>query len=95
MLENHQFAAQLIEKFKTENEKTQPEWFILQDLTKAEMVSKNLPRLQFWANSFLKNYEPKAILYANDKLTASFETNFFNIDTTREVILTVYKRKVF
>ena len=95
MLENHQFAAQLIEKFKTENEKTQPEWFILQDLTKAEMASKNLPRLQFWANSFLKNYEPKAILYANDKLTASFETNFFNIDTTREVILTVYKRKVF
>ena len=95
LIENHEYAPQMVAQYIEETEKHHPEWFIYSDVRVEAMQSPTAESLDNWAKGYLKNYELKGILYEKDKLHADFETNFLTGDTTRKIILEVYKRKTF
>lgn len=94
LVENHKFGAQMVEQYIRETESHHPDWFIYSDVHEMGDNPENVARLKNWAKDYLKNYELKAILYVQDRLTGSFETNFLSVDTSRHVSLEVYKRKI-
>ncbi len=97
LVENHIYAPKLVEQFIKENELHNPDWFIYMDVHRMpeNAASQTSDRLDTWAKEYLKNYELKGILYQVDKYKAMYETNFLTIDTSRDVIYEVYKRKEF
>ena len=93
LIENHKYAPKMVEQYKRETEIKHPNWFIYSDIRESEEKSETAEELNSWAIEYLKDFELKGILYRVDKLKASFETNFLSVDTSRQVILEIYKRK--
>lgn len=93
LIENHEYAPQLVEQYIKETESHHPDWFVYSDIRKDEKNSLTSEKLNVWAREYLKNYELKGILYQKNKFNASFETNFLSVDTSRRVVFEVYKRK--
>lgn len=94
LVENHTYAGKMVEQYIQETETHHPNWFIYSDPHEIDDNPANVTRLKNWSKEYLKNFELKGILYKTDRLKGSFETNFLSIDTSREVLLTVYQRKI-
>jgi Dolichyl-phosphate-mannose-protein mannosyltransferase len=93
LIENHIYAHKMVEQYIQETEKHHPNWFVYADIHEEDANPESEERLKSWAKGYLKDFELKAILYKKDNIKSSFETNFFAIDTSREVSLEVYQRK--
>ena len=94
LIEKHKYAPKMIEQYIQETELHHPNWFLYTNIHEEEGNPESEKRLKTWAQTYLQDFELKAVLYKKDKLKALFdETNIFAVDTSREVSIEVYQRK--
>ena len=93
LIENHKYGSQMIEQYIKENEAHHPNWFVYRKIYEENENPESTKWLDSWAKFYLKDFEINAVLYKKDEINGILETNVSAIDTTRELLMTVYKRK--
>lgn len=93
LIENQPYAAEMTNTYIRETENTNPKWFLYCKFSKIDDNKKTIKQLDDWFENYAKNYEVKGVLYSNGKRRADWQWDVTAIDTLKEQLMVVYKRK--
>jgi hypothetical protein len=93
LIENQPYADSMTNNYIRETEKTNPKWFLYSKFSKLEENKKTIKQIDDWFENYTKNYEIKSVLYATGNGHAEWNWDITVIDTLKEPLMIVYKRK--
>jgi hypothetical protein len=93
LLENQPYAQRMTDTYIAEMEKNNPEWLLYSYIGKWADNEKTLTQIDNWFDNKIKSYDIKGVLYKVKKGYADWEWDTSSVDTSREHLIIVYKRK--
>ncbi len=87
------YAQMMTDTYIQETEKANPEWLLYCTIAKGEDNQKTMLQIDNWFDTYAKNYDVKGILYKVKKGYADWVWETSAVDTSRERLMIVYKRK--
>ena len=93
LIENQPYADTMTNSYIRETEKANPKWFLYSKFSKLEENKKTIKQIDDWFENYTKNYEIKSVLYSTGNGHAEWKWNTSAIDTLKETLMIVYKRK--